>query len=731
MTDARLELGEDGGDLVLDGDDLERDDGLQTAVLISLMSDAREDDLGATPSGLPADSRGWWADTVRDRFGSKLWTLEREKRTQETLERAREFGVDALQWMIEDGIASLIQVTPSYDSFGRLILEIQITRGTARRYASLWAGTSQVTLKIGEAITAPTPIEPPPPPPPPPPVPDQNVVIFLLDDGGAEYFSWSGLLQPQVAGFALTPRMNEMRARGVTFLEQRATSICGPTRACVQTGKHSFRPGNGLGGNLDGLGATGFGLGDYSGVQTAVLLSRALRLGRDGTADQTLGSNAFTYASAWFGKGHLFSDGGEEIYPTSHGWGRYVGCPPNAQSMENWPVGQLAPFGPLDPGYVTPHVNSGHFHFREITTSFGAAIVSETYGASGTWPAGGHYVAWDPTTSPRSAWDAFKVYRDAISWINTRTQPFLAKVCLNPPHAPFETPPYTFPDTVGIGATGLTKNLISPATQTLMSSLNGGAGGPGFAPTDPNRLRQVFKANIEAIDTLIGMFWDRMDPAKRDRTVFMLSGDNGTVTEAVDAPYEGGHSKRTIFEQGVRVPFFVWGSTDVIAFPGRTCSHYTHVTDIFSTALDIMGCEPEAWNPGAVSKIDGKSFLPVLRSPSAEAARTFVYNEIFLPLGGQFPGNPSGTPPIPAVNVNQWLRSYTAGGYKIMKNVPSNPTPFMMFKITSENQPGSGRPGYLELPADDLYRYAIDGHHPELLGIFNGLLDGMNALLAS
>jgi arylsulfatase A-like enzyme/phage gp46-like protein len=714
MSDARLELGDDGADLVIEGDDLARDEGLGTAVAVSILSDARAVQ-GTSATGEQSDTRGWWADNVRDRFGSRLWTLEREKRTADTLQRARELGTDALRWLIDDGIASRVEVVARYDEFDRLRLEVDIHRGNAPKYAALWAGTTAVKVSVGQAVT-PTVVEP---------GPDQNVVVFLFDDGGAENFDWSGLLEPSY-GHVATPRMNEMRARGVTFTRAYATSICGPTRACVHTGRAGFRTG--LGGNLDGAGSTGYGLGVYGGVSTETGVARALRLGRDGTADQTLGANAFTFASAWFGKGHVFSDGGQESYPVSQGWGRYAGCPPNAASLENWPIGQAEPFAPGDPEYVTPHENSGHFHFREVATTFGGAPVVETYGAPGAWPAGGPYRAWDPSTTPRAAWDAFKVYRDAIQWINSRTQPFLALVCMNPPHAPFEVPPYTYRDNVGVGATGATMDLISPDTQTLMTSFNGGAGGPGFRPVDINRKRQCYRANIEAIDTIIGLFWDRMDPAKRDRCVFILTGDNGTVPDVVAAPYDPGHSKRTIFEQGMRVPFFVWGSAEVIANPGRECDHLVHVTDVFSTVLDVTGCDPQRWNPGGDITIDGKSLLPVLRDPSATPARTRIYNEIFTPLGAQLDESPSG---VPAINPAQWIRCWGDGAYKIIQSAQGVSPPFRFFKITSEAQPASGQPGYLELPDDDLYPLAADGLHPELTDRFQSMLDELLEYLAS
>lgn len=121
------------GDLALAGAGMAVDPGLETAVALSLFSDARAlpDDL--LPAG-EADPRGWWGDMAPpteiaaegDRFGSRLWLLAREKQTQETLNRAREYAGEALAWLIDDGIASRVTVVASWARTGVLALEISV-----------------------------------------------------------------------------------------------------------------------------------------------------------------------------------------------------------------------------------------------------------------------------------------------------------------------------------------------------------------------------------------------------------------------------------------------------------------------------------------------------------------------------------------------------------------------------------------------------------------------------
>lgn len=140
MADIALVMGEFGGDLVVSGLDLARDDGLETSVIISLFSDRR-----ATPEQVPAelprdDLRGFWGD-VRpsvegDQTGSLLWLLAREKQTPQTKARAEQYCREALAWMIEDKVATAVEVATEYVATGWLLINIDIYRpdGSAVRY---------------------------------------------------------------------------------------------------------------------------------------------------------------------------------------------------------------------------------------------------------------------------------------------------------------------------------------------------------------------------------------------------------------------------------------------------------------------------------------------------------------------------------------------------------------------------------------------------------------------
>ena len=95
------------------GNQLDIDDGLESAIIISLFTDRRAAADDVIPDGT-ANRRGWWADAYAaidgDQIGSRLWLLFREKDTVEVVVRAREYVQEALAWLLDDGVASQVIV---------------------------------------------------------------------------------------------------------------------------------------------------------------------------------------------------------------------------------------------------------------------------------------------------------------------------------------------------------------------------------------------------------------------------------------------------------------------------------------------------------------------------------------------------------------------------------------------------------------------------------------------
>lgn len=129
MADVALVWNNDigAGDPCVVGADLLADDGLETAVLLSLFSNrrVREEEI---PPG-QTWRRGWWGDLLaddQDEIGSKLWLLEREKQTPTVLVRAEGYSREALAWMVTDGVATAIVITSEYTPRGWLLLRVEI-----------------------------------------------------------------------------------------------------------------------------------------------------------------------------------------------------------------------------------------------------------------------------------------------------------------------------------------------------------------------------------------------------------------------------------------------------------------------------------------------------------------------------------------------------------------------------------------------------------------------------
>ena len=115
MSDIALAWNADLGcaDWTLVSGDVQTGSDLETAVIISLFTDAV-----ASPDYVPSDGnpRGWWATSEPRGFsvGSNLWELDRAKKTNETLLKAKNFAATALQWLIDDGVADTITVAAEW-----------------------------------------------------------------------------------------------------------------------------------------------------------------------------------------------------------------------------------------------------------------------------------------------------------------------------------------------------------------------------------------------------------------------------------------------------------------------------------------------------------------------------------------------------------------------------------------------------------------------------------------
>jgi phage gp46-like protein len=126
-------------DLAVENGDLALDDGLETALLVSLFTDRRAHADDVLPD-YGNDRRGWWGDSYADiegdLIGSRLWLLERERDLADVPLRAKLYLAEAVQWLIDDGVVDQVDVQAERSQPGMLAYAVIVNRPNAppRRY---------------------------------------------------------------------------------------------------------------------------------------------------------------------------------------------------------------------------------------------------------------------------------------------------------------------------------------------------------------------------------------------------------------------------------------------------------------------------------------------------------------------------------------------------------------------------------------------------------------------
>lgn len=118
------------GDWSTQNGDLALDNPLQTAIMVSLFTDRvapetlsnldKSVGISAAPDAAGSnhnDRRGWWGDAfAQEPIGSRLWQMQRVIKAEQTsvLREAEAICHEALQWLIDDGLAASVSVSASW-----------------------------------------------------------------------------------------------------------------------------------------------------------------------------------------------------------------------------------------------------------------------------------------------------------------------------------------------------------------------------------------------------------------------------------------------------------------------------------------------------------------------------------------------------------------------------------------------------------------------------------------
>ena len=130
---------------------LQVDNGLISAVELSLFTHRRAPE-GTPLPGAADDTRGWWgdrfwrADFERPDYqiGSLIWLLYRDKITQQTMQRLKDYAEDAVAWMVQDGIIERATAVVTRESNDLLSFTLSVKRPDET--APLWIGPWEVTF---------------------------------------------------------------------------------------------------------------------------------------------------------------------------------------------------------------------------------------------------------------------------------------------------------------------------------------------------------------------------------------------------------------------------------------------------------------------------------------------------------------------------------------------------------------------------------------------------------
>lgn len=487
----------------------------------------------------------------------------------------------------------------------------------------------------------------------------RNVIVVVLDDVGTEQLAAYGGPTAWGESRARMPVLDQLRAHGVMFRRAWASPLCSPTRAMFLTGRHGFRTGVFGVAETPGpcsLGMTATGalsccpVGDpdcslpenpaalplhptgYSLPDSEITIAEMLR-------DSVFPGGA-TYARGAFGKWHLSALPSDPCHPIRQGFNVFVGHLSNNESAEG-----------------------GHFAWQRHSarsTPSGCQVYSSVV---------------------TGQWDAERTGLDARGWIDSvlaenPRRSFFAMVSFNPPHWPFQVPPQSFvsPGTwdelvlAGLGTEGQRVEGVrscQPGTNQEIDSRNA---------------RLVYRASLEAVDTLIGrlVFRSSTEPFPLENTTVIVVGDNGTPDHiawcsqdpsAVSpnaAPFLSNHAKRQVFELGVRVPLIVTGAG---VAEGATCDTLVSAVDLPATILDLVGATT-AFTPQVM---DGQSFAGRFVHPSAPflpGDREHIYTEVASRNGMTYSSTARmWSPVLPGGPVEYQRAILDVSGFKYIRRV--------------------------------------------------------------
>jgi arylsulfatase A-like enzyme len=212
-----------------------------------------------------------------------------------------------------------------------------------------------------------------------------------------------------------------------------------------------------------------------------------------------------------------------------------------------------------------------------------------------------NYLAWNPPGRDEKDYNAAKVFRDAMSWIDwARTrQPFALVIDSFDAHEPWDAPRRLI-DLYGPAAARGGVEPIQPfATPAARAS------DVDLTKRMLRRMRQLYAAEVTLVDVWLGRFLDRLENlGLAENTLLILVSDHGVLLGErgwVGKRYSEMHEELTHVPMVMRHPAGK-GS-------GRTSNYYASTHDVGPTVLSVLGVdEPRGMNGADLSPLfDGRA----------------------------------------------------------------------------------------------------------------------------
>ena len=213
----------------------------------------------------------------------------------------------------------------------------------------------------------------------------------------------------------------------------------------------------------------------------------------------------------------------------------------------------------------------------------------------------------------------------AIDFVQEQKNPFFLYAAYHAVHGPFDPKPELMRSSPGLpqaegGSTNRSRLLRQPFPNnpTPRAELRWASEKPALLrePSHNSGEDAAYAATVEALDANIG----RLVAALPRDTVLLFTSDNGGTGRYVK-PLRGG--KGTLYEGGIRVPAFAWGSGIT---PNQRSAEPISTIDILPTLLDLASIAlPE--------RVDGVSLVPLWNGESLERDALFWHFPCYVGPG--------------------------------------------------------------------------------------------------